>query len=88
MTTQIYSNDTRKVLRLNRMLHPLSDVDRLYFLRRERGRGPLGVEDGVQIEVQSLAKYVSAFEELLLRTVSKEHILTLNLKHAIKISRN
>ena len=67
---------TRKILTMNRMLHPQSDVDRLYIPRKEGGRGLLGVEDCVQIEVESLAKYVSASDELLLQAVSKEHLIT------------
>ena len=66
----------RKILTMNKMLHPQSDVDRLYIPRKEGGRGLLGVEDCVQIQVESLAKYVSASDELLLQAVSKEHVIT------------
>ena len=36
---------TRKLLTINRALHPQADVDRLYLKRSEGGRGLLSVED-------------------------------------------
>ena len=42
---------TRKLLTVNRALHPQADVDRLYGKRSEGGRGLLSIEDCVNIEV-------------------------------------
>ena len=39
--------------------HPKADVDRLYLQRCEGGRGLLGLEHCVQVEVHSLEKYLS-----------------------------
>ena len=49
---------TRKLLAINRALHPQADVDRLYLKRSEVGRGMIGVEDCVTIATNSLMRYI------------------------------
>ena len=49
---------------------PKADVDRLYLKRCDGGRGLAGVEDCVQTEVNSLAKYLNGSAEKLLKEVS------------------
>ena len=49
---------TRKLLTINRALHPQADVDRLYLKRSEGERGMIGVEDCVTIETNSLMSYI------------------------------
>ena len=51
---------TRKLLTINRALHPQADVDRLYLKRSEGGRGMIGVEDCVIVETNSLMSYIKA----------------------------
>ena len=36
---------TRKILTMNRMLHPKADVDRIYLPRQSGGRGLMSAED-------------------------------------------
>lgn len=66
---------TRKLLTINKALHPQADVDRLYLKRAVGGRGLLSVEDCVNIEVGSLFRYIGESKERLLRFVSDENIL-------------
>ncbi|XP_063592467.1 uncharacterized protein LOC134769657 [Penaeus indicus] len=53
----------------------LSDVDRLYVKRSKGGRGLIGVEDCIAIEVQSLSKYLEKSTETMLKAVVKEQVL-------------
>ena len=43
---------TRKLMTMYGAHHPKADVDQLYLQRCEGGRGLLGLEDCVQVEVQ------------------------------------
>ena len=65
----------RKLLTVYRAFHPQSDVDRLYFKRSQGGRGLISVEDCVNVEVNSLRKYVESSDETLLVLVGKENTL-------------
>ena len=47
-------------------LHPKSDVDRLYILRKERGRSLISTEDCVELAIRGLEVYVQGSEEKLL----------------------
>lgn len=49
---------TRKLMTMNRALHPKSDVDRLYISRNEGGRGMVSIEECVRIEECSLSDYI------------------------------
>ena len=66
---------TRKLMTVYRSFHPQGDVDRLYGKRSMGGRGLISIEDCVNIEVNSLRKYVKESNENLLRVVSEEQIL-------------
>ena len=58
--------------------HPKTDVDRLNLQRCEGGRGLLGLEGSVQVEVYSLEKYLSTSKEKILREVSRSRIIESN----------
>ena len=60
---------TRKLLTINRGLHPKSDVDRLYLPRKKGGRGLKSVEDVVHEEKCSLFHYLAKSKESLLKVV-------------------
>ena len=62
---------TRKLLTIYRALHPQADVDRLYVKRSRGGRGLIGVEDCIAIEVQSLGKYLENAKEPMLKALVK-----------------
>ena len=53
---------TRKILTINRMLHPKADVDRIYLPRQSGGRGLMSAEDTVQLESMNIR--VIPFSEL------------------------
>ena len=58
--------------------HPKADVDRLYLQKCEGGRGLLGLEDYVQVEVHGLGKYLSTLKGKILKEVSRNRIIENN----------
>ena len=58
--------------------HPKADVDRLYLQRYEAGRGLLGLEFCVQVEVHNLEKYLITSKEKILKEVSRSRIIENN----------
>ena len=69
---------TRKLITRYGAHHPKTDVNRLYLQRCEGGRGLLGLEDCVQVEVHSLEKYLSASKEKIFKKVSCSRIIENN----------
>ena len=69
---------TRKLMTMCGAHHPKADVDRLYLQRYEGGRGLLGLEDCVKVEVHSLEKYVSTSKEKILKEVRRNRIIENN----------
>ena len=55
-----------KTKKMHRALHPQDDVDRIYMPRNNGGRGIISVEDCVEMETESLKKYVENSNERLL----------------------
>ena len=55
--------------------HPKADVDKLYLQICEGGRGLLGLEDCVEVEVYSFEKYLSTSKENILKKVSRSRII-------------
>ena len=62
---------TRKLITMYGMLHPRSNVSRLYLPKSEGGRGLLSVSDSVTIERRSLQYHVSSTQEKLLKVGQK-----------------
>ena len=54
--------------------HLKADVDRLYLQRCEGGRGLMGLEDCVEVEVHSLENYLSTLNGKILKEVSRSRI--------------
>ena len=67
---------TRKLMTTYRTLHPQADVDRLYLKREDGGRGMIGIEDCVDMEIANLKEYVTKSEEKMLKAVVEEGLLT------------
>ena len=69
--TELKSIDrkTRKYLTMYGAIHPKSDVDRLYMIRKEGGHGLISVEQCVKGEENSLGFYVAISVKLLIRGV-------------------
>ena len=53
---------TRKLMTMNKALHPRDDVDRLYVPRKEGGRGLASIEDSVDTSIQRLENYIEKHE--------------------------
>ena len=49
---------TRKLMIMHKALHSRDDVDRLYVIRKERGRGLTSIEDSVDASLQRLEDYI------------------------------
>ena len=60
------------MFRIYRVLHPKSDIDRLYVLRKEGERGLISIEDYVELAVRGLEVYVHGSEERLIQAASGE----------------
>ena len=72
---------SRKAMMMYGLLHPKSDVDRLYVKRKEGGRGLISVEQCIREEENSLGFYVANSEENLIRVVSAAE--TINTRETI-----
>ena len=51
---RLMDRKTRKIMTMNGMYHPQSDVDRLYIPRKEDGRGLLNIMECVKNEEDNL----------------------------------
>ena len=49
---------TRKLMTMHKALHPRDDIDRLYVLRKEGGRGLASLEVSVEATIQWLEDYI------------------------------
>ena len=63
---------TRKQMTNYGMLHPRADVQRLYLLRGQGGRGLKSVEDCVRLEEVGLADYIQSSTRPLMVVAAKE----------------
>ena len=66
---------TRKLLTVDRCMHPQADVDRLCWKRKEGGRGLISIEDCITKEENSLGYYIDTKQEQLLKEICKENII-------------
>ena len=57
---------------MNGSLHLRGSVSRLYLARKEGGTGLMSCEECVNVEVQSLDKYLSESKEWMLKFVAGE----------------
>ena len=48
---------TRKLMTMHKALHPRDDVDRLYFSRKEGGRGLASIEYSIDAPIKRLRLY-------------------------------
>ena len=60
---------SRKIMTMNKELHPRSDVARIYVPRKKGERGVISCESCARREENSLSWYVRNSEEALLRKV-------------------
>ena len=64
--------NTRKLTTMNCSLHLRGNIGRLYHARKEGGKGFISCAECVNVEVQSLEKYLSESEEWMLKLVAGE----------------
>ena len=50
-------------------LYPRNDVDRLYVLRKEGGRGLANIEDSIDTSIQRLEDYIEKYERALITAI-------------------
>ena len=55
-------------------LHPRSDVDRLYILRNDGGRGLIAIKDCVELAVRCLKVHVHRSKERLLQDGMRDKV--------------
>ncbi len=66
---------TRKVMTINKELHPRSDVARIYVSRTKGGRGLISCENCVKGEENNLRWYIKNSREIFLRKVGEISIV-------------
>ena len=66
-------------MKINKELHPRSDVARLYVSRKNGGRGLIGCENGVKREENGLGWYIKNNIEPLLVAVTPSRFIYLLL---------
>ena len=54
---------------MHKALHPKDDVDRLYVLRKEGGRGLASIEDSIDTSIQRLEDYIERHEGVLITAI-------------------
>ena len=74
---------TRKLMTMHKALHPRDDVDRLYVLRKEGGRGLASIEDSVDALIQRLKDYIQKHEGGLITDTWNETENTMNNRMTI-----
>ena len=67
---------TRKLMTMNKELHPRSDVARLYVSRKNGGRGLIGCESSMKSDENGLGWYVKNNIEPLLAAVRTSRTIT------------
>ena len=60
---------TRKLMTMQKALHPRDDVDRLYVPRKEGGRGLSSIEDSVDTSMQRFEDYIEKDERGLITAI-------------------
>ena len=60
---------TRKLMTMQKALHPRDDVHRLYVSRKEGGRGLASIEDSVDASIQRLENYIEKHEGGLITAI-------------------
>ena len=71
---QARDRKTRKFFTIYGPLHPKLDVDRLYLLRKEGGRGLISIKDCVVLAIRGLEVYVHGSEERLVQAARGDKI--------------
>ena len=68
-------------------LHPRDDVDRLYVLRKEEGRGLASIEDRVDASIQRLEDYIQKYDRGLIIAIRNDTNNTMDNNYETKMGR-
>ena len=63
---------TKKLMTMNKALHPRDDVDRLYVSRKEGGKGLASIEDCIDASIQRLEDYIEKDERGLITPIRND----------------
>ena len=66
--------ETRKLMTMSWSLHLKGNIRRLYLANREGGRGLISCEECVNVEVQSLDKYLSESKKMMLKFLALSEV--------------
>lgn len=66
---------SRKIMNMNKSLHPRADIHRLYVTRDKGGRGIRSIEDVIIMEQLKLKEYVETECDWMMREVNRSQIL-------------
>ena len=66
---------TRKVMTINKELHPSSDIARIYVSKKKGGRSLMSCENCVKGEENNLSSYIKNSREILLRKVGESSLV-------------
>ena len=69
---------TRKLMTINKALHPRASVARLYIQRNDGGRGIQSVEECVNLERRALGQYLKHSEDQWLTTAWNEKVISVD----------
>ena len=69
---------SRKIMTMNKELHPRSDVARIYVPREKGRRGLISCESCVRREENNLSWYVKNSEKALLRKVGHRNLVNIS----------
>ena len=69
---------SRKIMTMNKELHPISDVARIYVPRKKGGRGLISRDSCVRREEKYLSWYVRNSEEALLSKVGDSNVVNIS----------
>ena len=69
---------TRKIITMQKALHPRDDVDWLYVSRKEGGRRLNSIEDSVDASIQRPEDYIEMHEEGLIAAIKNDTDNTMN----------
>ena len=78
---------TRKTLMMYGVLHPKSDIDRLYLKQKHGGRGLIGVEMSVRSKENNLGLHMHGSNEMLLKGIKELLLSKLKILWKKKTSR-
>ena len=84
---QAIDRKTRKFFSIYGAFHPMSDIDRLYILRKEGGKGLISIEDYIELAIRGLEVHVHGSEERLIQGARGDKINSLEAASVLKRSK-